>query len=352
MKFNQGTRFDFNIDPGFSYSISNLNSFNIPLDLKENPPILGKDWPYISVHSINPDGKMDSELPKFSGVYAYQLISDKTKLYVGMSTNLSQRHLVHVQNVKGKFNYSPVFYAAVNKYGWNAFRLLILETINLVDSSDKETIKSIYEREQFYFDLCRPCYNVNLIAGPGNQGYIWTEEQSFQQSLNQRGISRPRPDKTGVSFKHSEETRNKMKLRGGGVIVEVYENNTLVNTFDSLKRAGEFYNVHYSTIQRYADSNKLWDNKYLFKLIPKIIRNLNNKVKRKITLLPLDPTITKSTSVRGTVVDILNKDQELVYKFNTVADACEYLNTDRHTLIKYNKSGGLWLNKWYIKYHN
>nr|YP_009059691.1 GIY-YIG endonuclease [Parasitella parasitica]AIO05741.1 GIY-YIG endonuclease [Parasitella parasitica] len=293
--------------------------------MKECPPILGKDWPYISTHFINKNGSINSNLPKLSGIYAYQLINDPNKLYVGMSIDLSKRHITHVKNTVYKETHSPVFYAAVNKYGWDAFRLIILETTDLVDNNDKEAIMQIYEREQFYFNLCRPCYNVNLIAGPSYQGYIWTPEQSLQQSLKQRGISRPRPDKTGVSFKHSDETKNKIKLRAGGVIVEVYENDILLNSFNSLKKAGEFYNVHYSTIQRYGDTNKLWDNKYLFKLIPKVIRkSINNKVLIDVQLLPLDPSITISSQVRGTVVDILDKDNNLIYKFNTVSDACQY----------------------------
>jgi NUMOD1 domain-containing protein len=133
-----------------------------------------------------------------------------------------------------------------------------------------------------------------------------------------------------------------MKLRAGGVIVEVYNNNMLVNTFHSLKEAGKYYNVSYSTIQRYADIEKLWDNKYLFKLIPKVSRNkVFNKISREVLLLSLDPTITKSTHFRGTVVDIFDKDNNLVYKFNTVNDACSYLNTNRPTLIKFSNSGRL-----------
>lgn len=346
-----GTKYDNNIIPVTSFDISDLRSGNIPLEVKENPPILGKDWPYISVYLISSNGSIDSELPKLSGVYAYQLISDKTKLYIGMSTDLSKRHLRHVLNVRDNYNHSPVFYAAVNKYGWNSFRLIILETTDLVDSSNKNDVTKIYEREQFYFDLCRPCYNLNLIAGPGNQGYTWTPEQSLQQSIRQRGVSRPRPDKEGVSYQHTKDARNKIRLRAGGVIVEVYDNNTLVKSFDTLKKAGEYFNVHYSTIQRYADNNLLWDNKYLIKLISKVTRDsIIEKKPREVKLLPLDPTITKSTRTSGTVVDILDKDYNLVYKFNTVNDACEYLNTNRQTLVKYAHSGELWFDKWYVRY--
>ena len=122
-----------------------------------------------------------------------------------MSRDLSKRHFDHVRNVKDNFKHSPVFYAAVNKYGWAGFKLYVLETTDLVSTDNKEAISEIYKREQFYFDLCRPCYNLNMVAGPGNQGYVWTPEQSLQQSIKQRGISRPRPDKEGVSFQHSQE---------------------------------------------------------------------------------------------------------------------------------------------------
>ena len=99
--------------------------------------------------------------------------------------------------------------AAVEKYGWSSFRLFILEITNIVYSNNAKQIASVYNREQFYFDLLRPCYNVNLIAAPGNQGYIWTKEQTLGQSLRQRGIARPQPGKLGNSYQLSEETKNK-----------------------------------------------------------------------------------------------------------------------------------------------
>lgn len=352
MKFTTGTNYDNNLIPTSTFDISNLTSENIPLDIKENPPIVGKDWPFISVYEIGSEGSLDLELPKLSGVYAYQLISDKTKLYIGMSTDLSKRHSRHVRNVKDNSNFSPVFYAAVNKYGWDNFKLYILETTDLVNTENKEDVLEIYRREQFYFDLCRPCYNLNLVAGPGNQGYVWTPDQALQQSIRQRGVSRPRPDKEGVSFQHSQETKDKMRLRAGGVFVELYDNETLVYSFDSLKAAGKHFNVHYSTIQRYADNKLLWDNKYLIKLIPKVTRDPAVEIPAKeIKLLPLDPTLIRSTSAHGKIVDIFDKDHNLIFKFNSVNDACEYLKSNRHTLAKYAESGELWLNKWYVKYH-
>lgn len=350
-KINLGTKYDGHVLIN-SIDIYKLSSDNIPLELKENPPILGKDWPYVSVHSLNSDGYIDSELPKSGGVYAYQLIISPNKLYVGMSTNLSYRHKIHVNNVYYGLDHSPIFYAAVNKYGWDSFRLCILETVDSVDSKDPNVIKTLYSREQFYFDLFRPCYNVNLIAAPGTHGYTWTEEQSLQHSIRQRGVPKNRrKTDNSVSTKRSVETNIKMRSRSVGTIVEVYEDNNLILTFDSLTKAGEYFNVRYSTIQRYADSTKLWDNKYLFKLTPKVDIDNVDVISDKSLLLPLDPTITKSTNPRGTVVDVYNKDNELVYKFNTVTDACKYMHITANTLLRLVKSGELYLNKWYFKQH-
>jgi len=316
--------------------------------INEINPILGIDVPYISEHLIDKDGKILSNLPNLSGVYAYQFISNPNMLYVGISSNLAKRHLTHVRNVKYNKDNSPLFYDTVREHGWDSFRLCILETSDQITN-----IQNIYSREQYYFDLLSPCLNLNHIAAPGNQGYTWTPEQSLQQSIIQRGISKPRPDKIGVSFQFSENAKNKIRLRNGGVIVNVYENDELIQSFDTLRAAGEFYKVHYSTIQRYADSSKLWDNKYIFILVPKIKRDENVVKKlRNNLILPLDSNITVSTVTRGTVVDIFDDKRVIIYKFNTVADACEILNTNRHTLNKYNKSGLLWLNKWYVKYHN
>ncbi len=147
-----------------------------------------------------------------------------------------------------------------------------------------------------------------MVAGPGNQGYVWTPEQFFQQSMRRRGISRLRPDMEGVSFQYSQKVKDKMRLRAGGVIVELYENGTLAHSFDTLKQAGKHFNIHYTTIQRYADNNLLWNNKYLIKLIPKVIRDpVVKKPTKEIKLLPLDPTIVKSTSTSGKLLIFLTK---------------------------------------------
>lgn len=53
----------------------------------------------------------------------------------------------------------------------------------------------------------------------------------------------------------------------------------------------------------------------------------------------------------GKIVDILDKDHNLILKFNSVSDACEYFNSNRQTLTKFANSGKLWLNQWYVKYH-
>lgn len=352
-KFDQGIKYDdYYVNP---YNISELTSDNIPLELIENSPIVGKDWPYISVHTIESDGRVTTNLPNVGGVYAYQLISSPDKLYVGMSINLTNRHASHKNNVKYGLKHSPAFYAAVNKYGWDAFRLCILETVKVDFNKDVNIALDIYNRELFYFNLLKPCYNVNLNTGPGNPGYVWTEEQSLKHSLRQRGVPKKKdsntstePDRTIV---RSDEWKINNRAVSIGVSLEVYENDILLKTFDTLKEAGKYYNVQPGTISHYANIKKLFDNKYLFKLIPKYdIFDIDNNSNKSL-LLPLDPSITKSINPRGTVIDVFNKDKELIYKFDSVKDACEYMHMSSSTLLKYIKSEECYLGKWYFKQH-
>jgi len=89
----------------------------------------------------------------------------------------------------------------------------------------------------------------------------------------------------------------------------------------------------------------------LFKLIPKYdIFDIDNNADKSL-LLPLDPSITKSNNPRGTIIDVFNKDKDLIYKLDSVKNACKYMHISSNTLLKYIKSGDCYLEKGYFKQH-
>ncbi len=172
------------------------------------------DLEAINWFSLNKNGSiivlMTKELEKKPGVYIYFYILDKNKIYIGSSVNVAKRLIDHKNSFNKSLKICPKFYNCVNKYGWNNFRVGVLEyldfkiQINLVNKALLR--KGLLEREQFYFDILNPTLNVNKIAG------------------------------SSLGFRHSEETRNNLSLRARhGVIVKALDkDNNVVNTFPTI----------------------------------------------------------------------------------------------------------------------
>jgi len=205
--------------------------------------------------------------------------------------------------------YKTPIHNALLKYGYGNFKLEILEYCNRND---------IVKREQFYFDLLKPEYNI-LKKADSSLGYTHTEETRAQMSSSQLGLKRgeknpmfgkkgemhPRfskkhSDKTLAEMsnsktgeknpmfgkKHSEETRVKMsssqagekssrfgkpRPEGAGRLsqkIEVIDiKNNIQTKYDSISDAALTLNIAKSTISKYLARNdqKFYKNKYAFK---------------------------------------------------------------------------------------
>jgi group I intron endonuclease len=61
---------------------------------------------------------------------------------------------------------------------------------------------------------------------------------------------------------HYEENKNKIrKSKGTSIFVYLSEGKTLINSFSSAIKAGEFLNVSYHTVLKYAKTGKLLKTK-------------------------------------------------------------------------------------------
>jgi group I intron endonuclease len=105
-----------------------------------------------------------------SGVYRW-IYKETGKFYVGSAVNLSKR-FVKYYSIKEISKGTMSIYKALLKYGYSMFILEILEYCKP---------EVLIEREQYYIDLLKPEYNILTTAG----------------SL--------------LGFKHSEETKKKMR---------------------------------------------------------------------------------------------------------------------------------------------
>jgi group I intron endonuclease len=130
------------------------------------------------------------------GIYKIQ---HKTsgKFYVGSAKKISRRWIEHVRDLRAQKHFSPKLQKAWNKYGQDAFEFSILEIV--------EDVHKLLEREQFWLDATQAVkhgYNSAKTAG----------------SL--------------LGFKHTEETKEKMKQAALGHIKseEHRKNLSIVNT--------------------------------------------------------------------------------------------------------------------------
>lgn len=144
-------------------------------------------------------------MPKSSGIY---LIKNAItgSLYVGSSKNIRTRVDVHKFNLRRGTHHSPYLQRSWDKYGEDAFLFSVVELCDLT---------LLIEREQFYFGVMKPDYNVLKTAG-SRLGSKQSPETRAKISAANKG--KPKPPRTAehqakiteATQNRSEKTREKM----------------------------------------------------------------------------------------------------------------------------------------------
>ena len=101
-----------------------------------------------------------------SGIYMFTNKITKD-FYIGQSKNLYNRFLNYLNPSYLKRTKNSRIGRAILKYGYSNFSLSILEYCEKVN---------LTVREQYYFDLLNPVYNILKIAGAHVDIFIHTEE--------------------------------------------------------------------------------------------------------------------------------------------------------------------------------
>lgn len=190
------------------------------------------------------------------GVYRWvNIINNKT--YIGSSTNLSERFL-HYFQARILLKYKTPIHNALLKYGYSNFVLEILEYC------EKE---EAVLREQYYFDLLKPEYNILKIAG-SSLGYKHrkdTIERMKTLHLLDEGV-RNNKIKARLGFKVSDETRSRNSLATTaliGIPVNVKNINTGEETdYINLTEAAKALGVSRTAVKRALDLNKCLKKTY------------------------------------------------------------------------------------------
>ena len=112
---------------------------------------------------------------KKQGIYTIKSLIDD-RIYIGSSSNLIRRKSNHFWKLKNKNHANVKLQNFVNKYGIENLLFEIIEECN-------ENL--LIEREQYYFELLNPKFNILKIAG-NSIGYIKSEESKLKSSISNK----------------------------------------------------------------------------------------------------------------------------------------------------------------------
>ena len=204
-----------------------------------------------------------------SGIYCFTCLTNGKK-YVGSSVNLGRRFSQYFNANYLKRHTDMLISRALLKYGYSNFNLEILE---YCDSSELLT------REQYYFDLLNPEYNIlkNAYSLLGYKhsaeslakisaralGRIFSEEHKTKMSEAKKGKNHPLYGKT-----HSEQSKHKNSLSQPNSIKIVVTDLELKTktTFGSIREAARALNITQCVINNYFNRNQIKPSKgrYVF----------------------------------------------------------------------------------------
>lgn len=183
----------------------------------------------------------------------YQLVNLKNgKTYIGSSNNLYRRikeYLNPLYITRNLKKGNSAILSAILKYGYINFGIKILEIIEFESNQTKTKIKkTILAKEQYFINLIKPEYNINLIAG-SNLGRIYSEEVKLKMSLAKKG--KPGNKKGAIL---TDKTKALFRFKSGKAlgINMLNEYNEILATFNSIQIASEITGISRNRISRCA----------------------------------------------------------------------------------------------------
>jgi rRNA-processing protein FCF1 len=121
------------------------------------------------------------------------------------------------------------------------------------------------------------------------------------------------------------ETRLKISLNSNGIRIKVFDQfNKIFKEFNTLIGAANYFNVSCSTIRRYLNKNRPYDD-YIFKSYE------NNEPK----ILTSETRLKMSLRTQGVKVKVFDKSYNLINEFPTIISVAKYFNVSRRTIGRY-----------------
>jgi group I intron endonuclease len=238
------------------------------------------------------------------------------KIYIGSAVNLSNRFKCYYSITYLTRSNNSYINNALIKNGYEAFSLTIIEYIDISNLSKDEIKTLILSREQHYIDTLLPVYNINpsaesrlgslnsaetkakmskaksnenhpmfgknhsaealakiSLANSGENhpmyGKAHSAETKAKISEALSGENNPMYGKTDENNPfygktHTPESKAKMSAsKGGTIYVYNSDKSSLVNSFASARKAGEYFNCTHKTIKRYSKNGLIFKEQWI-----------------------------------------------------------------------------------------
>jgi len=226
---------------------------------------------YIYINSEYQKVEMLKELKNISGIYLwYNNITDN--YYIGSANNLSNRlsryyRPSELTRIKGS-----LIHKALLKYGHKSFSVYILEICKY---------NELISREQYYFNLLKPIYNILKLAS-SSQGYIHNEEtrkimskikledtKLMERILALAEINRGKKRSEEFKKLRSELTKghNNPNYGKGNSVIEYDTINKKETIYSSVSNAAKAHNTGRNVIRYCIKNMNAYKSQYIFKYI-------------------------------------------------------------------------------------
>lgn len=196
----------------------------------------------------------------------YMHISPSNKRYIGITSKIPEKRWGYNGNNYRKTGHHTYFVTAIDKYGWDNFKHEII----LTERSESEA-KYAEKYLIAWYKMHEGCYNIT-DGGDGTCGFSktpWNKGIPCSEETKKK-ISKANSGKQGTwNGKHlSQETKDKIsktRLEKGIKTnpvwsmkkINIFKNDILINTFESVKQASEYLNVSSSYICDCLKNNRL-----------------------------------------------------------------------------------------------
>jgi group I intron endonuclease len=230
---------------------------------------------------MNKRNNIKKDLEGFSGIYLWLNINNN-KYYIGSADNLYRRISNYFQPVYLKRSY-PI-YLAINKYGLNNFKLIILDILGkTIEVSRNVRLK----KEDYYLSLLLPEYNI-LDKGSSYLNYKHSLEVRMKilryalsrdksSIIYSKEFKKQQNSKWGINNHMYGKTWSEERKKKVTKSIYVYDSNSheLLNYFSGTGLAIKGLKMGNDTLSKYLKSKKPFKGK-LFSRIP----IFNNEIKK------------------------------------------------------------------------